>query len=166
MSTFDTGNHYEDNILRIEKFRQGHVWTAVLNDADQGYPYIKRFTFEPTTRKQRFLGENEKSTLIALSDNAGARFEVTFGGGDAFRGSIVIDAAEFIAVKSLKAKGKRVSNFTIDSIIEIEPRVIEPTEVEETENVETSTEQEAAKIEPEKSDDEVRDEINGQQRIF
>lgn len=166
MSTFDTGNHYEDNILRIEKFRQGHVWTAVLNDADQGYPYIKRFTFEPTTRKQRFLGENEKSTLIALSDNAGARFEVTFGGGDAFRGSIVINAFEFIAVKSLKAKGKRVSNFAIDSIVEIEPQVIETAEIEDAENIETATEIETTEIEPEKSDDEVRDEINGQQRIF
>ena len=83
MSTFDQSNHYEDNILRIEKFRPGHVWTAVLNDADQGYPYIKRFTFEPTNKRQRFLGENENSTLIALSDAPGARFEVTFGGGDA-----------------------------------------------------------------------------------
>jgi len=46
-STFEATNHYEDNILRIEKFRPNHVWTAVLNDADQqGYPYIKRFVFE------------------------------------------------------------------------------------------------------------------------
>lgn len=161
MSTFEQSNHYEDNILRIEKFRQGHVWTAVLNDADQGYPYIKRFTFELTNKKQRFLGENEKSTLIALSDAFGARFEVTFGGGDAFRGTIVIDAIEFIAVKSYKAKGKRVSNFEIESIIEIEPREIEE-EIVEDEPQEDIGED----IEPERSDDEVRDEINGQKRIF
>lgn len=166
MSSFDAANHYEDNILRIEKFRQGHVWTAVLNDADQGFPYLKRFTFEPTTKKQRFLGENEKSTLIALSDEQGARFEVKFGGGDEFRGSIVIDAIEFIAVKSYKAKGKRISNFNIESITEIEPRIIEDEEPQESQLAEGEAPEEGDPIEPERSDDEVRDEINGQQRIF
>jgi topoisomerase-4 subunit A len=164
MSTFDQSNHYEDNILRIEKFRPGHVWTAVLNDADQGYPYIKRFTFEPTNKRQRFLGENENSTLIALSDAPGARFEVTFGGGDAFRGTIVIDAMEFIAVKSYKAKGKRISNFEIASIVEIEPREIEDDVVEDVAGEAELDDTDV--VEPDRSDDEVRDEINGQQRIF
>ncbi len=166
MSTFDAANHYEDNILRIEKFRQGHVWTAVLNDADQGFPYIKRFTFEPTNKKMRFIGENEKSTLIALSDAPGARFEVKFGGGDEFRGSIVIDAIEFIGVKSFKAKGKRVSNYNIESITEIEPREIEIEDSQEPEIAEGEAPIDGEELEPERSDDEVRDEINGQQRIF
>ncbi len=166
MSTFDAANHYEDNILRIEKFRQGHVWTAVLNDADQGFPYIKRFTFEPTNKKFRFIGENEKSTLIALTDELGARFEVKFGGGDEFRGSIIIDAIEFIGVKSFKAKGKRVSNYNIESITEIEPREIEAEEPQEAQIAEGDAPVEGEELEPDRSDDEVRDEINGQQRIF
>lgn len=166
MSTFDAANHYEDNILQIEKFRQGHVWTAVLNDADQGFPYIKRFTFEPTNKKFRFIGENEKSTLIALSDEQGARFEVKFGGGDEFRGSIVIDAIEFIGVKSFKAKGKRISNYNIESITEIEPREIEIDEPQEPQVAEGEAPIEGEELEPDRSDDEVRDEINGQQRIF
>ena len=166
MSTFDAANHYEDNILRIEKFRQGHVWTAVLNDADQGFPYIKRFTFEPSNKKQRFLGENEKSTLITLTDELGARFEVKFGGGDEFRGSIVIDAMEFIGVKSFKAKGKRISNFNIESITELEPREIAEDESFEPQIAEGDAPIDDEDLEPERSDDEVRDEINGQQRIF
>ncbi len=164
MSTYDSGNHYEDNILRIEKFRPGHVWTAVLNDADQGYPYIKRFTFEPTTKKLRYLGDNEKSTLILLSDAPGARIEVVFGGGDEFRGSMVIDATEFIGVKSFKAKGKRISNHIIDSIKEIEPREIEA--VDEGAEEQAELDEPMDDVEEERSDDEVRDEINGQQRIF
>ncbi len=166
MTTFDAGNHYDDNILRIEKFRPGHVWTAVLHDADQGYPYIKRFTFEPSAKKQRYLGENEKSRLIILSDAPGARFEVKFGGDDAFRGSMEIDASEFIGVKSFKAKGKRVSNYAIESIVELEPRQVE--EIEEADEVTDAVidEETAQTAEPEMSDEEVRDEINGQQRIF
>lgn len=124
-STFDAGNHYEDNILRIEKYREGIVWSAVLNDADQGFPYMKRFQFESSSKKQSFIGGNSNSSLIGLSDFKHPRFKVDFAGGDEFRGSVVIDADQFIAVKSFKAKGKRVSNFIIGEIVEIEPTIIE-----------------------------------------
>jgi topoisomerase-4 subunit A len=166
MTTYDAANHYDDNILKIEKFRPNHVWTAVLNDADQGYPYIKRFTFEPSTKKQRFIGENVNSTLILLTDTTGARFEVTFGGDDAEREPMIVDATEFIGTKSFKAKGKRLTTFTIDKIEEIEPNeeVTEDEEVDISEP-EESTDNETSN-EPEISDDELRDEINGQQRIF
>jgi topoisomerase-4 subunit A len=166
MTTYDAANHYDDNILKIEKFRPNHVWTAVLNDADQGYPYIKRFTFEPSTKKQRFIGENVNSTLILLTDTTGARFEVTFGGDDAEREPMIVDATEFIGAKSFKAKGKRLTTFTIDKIEEIEPNE-EVTDDEEADvqEQEEPTDEEASN-EPEISDDELRDEINGQQRIF
>lgn len=165
MSSFDAGNHYEDNILRIEKYRPGHVWTAVLNDADQGYPYIKRFTFEPAAKRTRFLGDNEKSSLILLSDTNGCRLEVTFGGGDAFREPLIITASEFIAVKSYKAKGKRLTTFEIADVKEIEPLEtdVDDAEVEPVDDVEVVSD---GPVEPDRSDDEVRDEINGQQRIF
>lgn len=165
MTGFDAANHYDDNILRIEKFRPGHVFTAVLFDADQGYPYIKRFAFEPTTKRQRYLGENLSSTLMALSDAPGARFEVTFGGDDASREPMIIDAVDFITVKSLRAKGKRISNFNIASVVEIEPREIEE-EVNDEPSADTEEVQSESHSEPEISDDELRDTINGQERLF
>jgi topoisomerase-4 subunit A len=177
-STFDATNHYEDNILRIELFRPKTVWTAILNDADQGYPYIKRFRFEPTAKKMRWLGENPKSTLIALSDAAGARFEVKFGGGDSFREPLLVEATEFIAVKSLKAKGKRLTTYELDSVTELEPSIVESEENELDETMTDGNETSATaaddatsnddneKREPDLSDDEVRDAINGQERLF
>lgn len=166
MTSFETGNHYEDNILRIEKFRPGHVWTAILNDADQqGYPYLKRFTFEPTAKRQRYLGDNEKSTLIALSDAPGARFEMAFGGDDAAREPMTVDAVEFIAVKSLKAKGKRLTTYSVASVTELEPRELSPEETPD-EDIPSEEDTDNSTVEPDRSDDEVRDEINGQQRIF
>lgn len=162
MSTFDATNHYEDNILRIEKYRPGHVWTAVLYDADQGYPYLKRFTFEPTNKRTRFIGDNEKSRLLLLSDAEGCRLCVTFGGGDEFRGSMEVDAVDFIAVKSYKAKGKRLTTYEVASITELEPREVDLHDDEPP----APDDDNDAPVEPERSDDEVRDEINGQQRIF
>lgn len=163
-STFDATNHYEDNILRIEKFRPGAVWTAVLNDADQGYPYIKRFKFEPSARKQRFASENPQSELLLLSDAPGARIRVEFGGADDFREPLEVVACEFIGLKSFKAKGKRLTTYTIGSLTELEPVAVEVEETEEAEGADDAPE--AAPAEPELSDDEVRDSLLGQERLF
>lgn len=163
---FNITNHYEDNILRIEKFNSHKVWTVILDDADQGYPYIKRFNFELSARRQRFVGTDEKSHIIAISDRLGARFRVTFGTPDEFRDPLEVDAAEFIGVKSYKARGKRLTTWAIASIDELEPREM-PEETYEDETPETpEIDTDDPEIEPERSDEEIRDEINGQQRMF
>lgn len=165
-STYEATNHYEDNILRIEKFRPGHIFTVILYDADNSdYPYIKRFAFDATTKKQRWLGDNAKNRLIALSDHAGARFEVKFGGDDNYREPIEVDAASFIAVKSIKAKGKRLTTYTIESVTELEPNNDIP-ENTEPEAVTTDDETDTITPVPDLPDDVVRDEITGQKRLF
>lgn len=167
-SNFDSTNHYEDNILRIELFEPGKVWTAILNDADQGYPYLKRFTFEPSAKRQRFLGENARSELIALSDAPGARFRVDFQpveGIDMIREPLEILSPEFIAVKSFKAKGKRLTTFGVASITELEPAQVELSESEEPAE-QTDSDSADPEIEPDLSDDEVRDSLLGQERLF
>ena len=135
-SNFDITNHYENDIIVFEKYEEGKVWTAVLNDASQqGYPYIKRFQMENSRKKQNFLGENPDSTLILLTDEPYARVGVTFGGGDSFREAMEVEAEEFIGVKSFKAKGKRLTTFEVEEIKELEP--IRQPEEKETEEVET-----------------------------
>lgn len=163
-TSYDATNHYPDNILIIEKFRPKHVWTAILDDADQGYPYIKRFTFEPSQRRQRFLGENEYSKLIVLSDKPGAMFKVTFAAPDDFREPLIVDAEEFIAVKSFKAKGKRLTNYALAAVEELDPKP--KAEGEEDEEPQLADDLDLREDVDDRSDDEVRDEITGQQRIF
>ena len=61
-------NHYDPGICVIEKFNANKVWSAALYDADQqGYPYLKRFTFEATSKKLNYLGENKDSRPILLT---------------------------------------------------------------------------------------------------
>ncbi|MDE6062163.1 MAG: DNA gyrase/topoisomerase IV subunit A, partial [Duncaniella sp.] len=153
-----------DEILRLEKFRPKHIWTAILNDADQKFPYIKRFTFEPSAKTQRFLGDNEKSELILLSDEPGLRIEVTFGGADSFRPAMEVVAKDFIAVKSFKAKGKRLTTYSIDTVTELEPVSVDEPDDDDAQS--ESAEVVDVEIEPERSDDEIRDELTGQQRLF
>src|SRR5690606_21750096 len=129
MSSFELTNHYEKDILVIEKYHENKVWSLVLFDADQQYYYLKRFELEATQKPQNILGDNPDSKLILLSDQDYPRFEITFGDKDAHREALVVDAEEFIAVKSFKAKGKRLTTYEVAEIVEMEPaRFKEPVE--------------------------------------
>lgn len=120
-TSYSDANHYEDNILKIEKFDPHKIWTLALYDASLRYPYMKRFYFEPSAKPQRFVGNEPESRILLLTDVTYPRMEVFFGGADAVRPSVIIDAEEFIAVKGFKAKGKRISNYEIEKIEELPP---------------------------------------------
>ncbi|MBP6260434.1 MAG: DNA gyrase/topoisomerase IV subunit A, partial [Paludibacter sp.] len=120
-TSFDLSNHFTKDILYIEKFDANKVWSVVLFDADQNYYYLKRFQLEVSQKIQSFLGENAQSRLMLMSDIDFPRFEVVFGGTDAYREALIVDAEEFIGVKSLKARGKRLTTFEVESINELEP---------------------------------------------
>lgn len=164
ITNFDANNHYEDNIRIIEKWVPNKVWTAVLFDADNdGYPYIKRFNMEATKRHQNYLGDNPNSQQVILSEQVYPRIKVTFGGNDAFREPIEIEAEEFIAVKGFKAKGKRISTWAIDKIEELEPlRFPEEETTEDNEPDDTPVEMENLDPDKGKSEQQVRDELTGQ----
>ncbi len=163
LTNFDANNHYEQNILRIEKFKAKKVWTAVLWDAEnQNQPYIKRFMFEDSKKKQSFLGENPESQLILLTDTPYPLFELTFNEPDSFRGPLQVDADEYIGVKGFKAKGKRLTTYALAEVKELEPtRVPEPEVEEEPEEVEEVVDPDEGK-----SDGDIRDEITGQLKLF
>ncbi|MCH5222611.1 MAG: DNA gyrase/topoisomerase IV subunit A [Muribaculaceae bacterium] len=130
-TSYSDANHYNDNILKIEKFDPHKVWTLAFFDSGLGFPYLKRFKFENSAKPQRFVGNDESSKIILLTDTYYPRLKLTFGGADSVRPSIEIDAEEFIAVKGFKAKGKRISTFNIAEIKELEPlRFPEPEPVE------------------------------------
>lgn len=171
LTNFDANNHYEDNIKVIEKFNAHKVWTAVLFDADQqGYPYIKRFMFDATKRKQNYIGENPASRLVCLTDEKRPRFCVTFGGADAYRGTLDVDAEEFIAVKGFKARGKRISTWEVERIDKLEPETESEQEDEQPldEAEETAAGTETENLDPDagKSQQQVIDEITGQLSLF
>ncbi|MBC5621861.1 DNA gyrase/topoisomerase IV subunit A [Butyricimonas hominis] len=120
-SDYDLSNHYEEGYLVFEKFDSEKVWSAVFFDAEQQYYYLKRFRFEDTVRITSFIGENEGSYLVCLSGEKRPRFEIVFGGRYENRPAETIVADEFIAEKSYKARGKRLTTYEVKEIQEIEP---------------------------------------------
>ncbi|MDX8341417.1 DNA gyrase/topoisomerase IV subunit A [Draconibacterium sp. IB214405] len=121
---YDLSNHFQQDILVIEKFDRRKILSVVYFDADQDYYYVKRFEIdEPEGKLIRFIGDNKDNRLVSITWVHYPRLELTFGGKNAERENEIIEVAEFIGVKSWKAKGKRLSNYDVNKIIEIEPTI-------------------------------------------
>ena len=76
---------------------------------------------------------------------------------------MIIDVEKFVHIKSYKAKGKRITTYTIDKITELEPaRLPDPTP--ETKPIEKDYVDE----DPDggKSEADIIDEITGQMKLF
>ena len=172
-TNFDSNNHYDGDILRIEKFDSKKVWTAVVYDADnQNYPYLKRFYMEESKKHQSFVGDNPNSRLILLTDQVYPRINVVYGGADAARGNEEIDCEQFVGVKGFKAKGKRITTYTVEKIEELEPtrfpEVQDNGDDDSSDGSGGTANDPAENLDPDagKSQRQVIDEITGQLELF
>ena len=120
-TSFDLSNHFEDDVWIIEKFRPNKIWSAAYYDADQEYYYVKRFLIESTSKSVRFIGDNPESRLIRITEVEYPRLELKFGGKNKDRDPEIIEVADFIGVKSFRAKGKRLSRYEVKVIEELAP---------------------------------------------
>ena len=167
ITTADPSNHFEQNITRIEKWDEHKPWTAVILDADNnGFAYLKRFEMEAIKNHRNYIGENADSKLLLLTDTPFPRIKVTFGGNDSFHEPQEIDCEEFVGVMGFKAKGKRISTFNVEKVEELEPTRFP--EVNADDNSENDENKGDENLDPDagKSQQEVIDELTGQQRLF
>ncbi len=163
-TNFDLSNHYESDILVIEKFQQTKIWTAAYYDADHKAPYLKRFYLEPGNRRN-LLGDNPKSSIYLLTDECYPRIEIIFGGFDSAREPLIIEVEEFVVARSVKARGKRLTTHLVETINELEP-TRHPETHQPSEEEEEPTEPETTPAEPQENPEDVRDEIMGQMKLF
>ncbi|MCQ2242746.1 MAG: DNA gyrase/topoisomerase IV subunit A [Bacteroidaceae bacterium] len=171
ISNFDVNNHYEDNILIIEKYDKDKIWTAIVIDADQdNRHYLKRCPLDASKRHQSLIGDNPDNKLVLITDEPYPLFQVTYLGPNNYEGTLEVDAEEFIGVKSSKAKGKRITNSEVAKVEQLESkRKPEPTaEAQEGEASESEAASETKNLDPDadKSEQQIIDEMTGQTNLF
>lgn len=140
LTTFDENNHYEPNILRIEKYDPSKVWCVIMKDWENNTHNLKRCQLDATLKKQNLLGDPKRFTMDFWTDTPFARIAVHFGKDDSFRAPLEIETEDFIPIRSVGTKGKRISNYYIERFEELEPtrkpqeeEISEGEETEETE---------------------------------
>jgi topoisomerase-4 subunit A len=121
LSGYELSTHFEEDLLIIRKFTPGLLFTVVYFDGEQKLHYIKRFQAEVTEKEARFFDEHPKSRFVLLSEHDYPRLEIKYGGKHKKRDPDTIEVADFIAVKRFSAKGKRLSNYEIAAVKELEP---------------------------------------------
>lgn len=128
-TNYDLSNHYDGELLLIEKLHPHKTYTAIYFDAEVGKYYLKRFKIEINSNPaNNFISEAEGSFLVAITDKAASQVVIQFGGKNKGRQNEIVDADSFIAEKGWKAKGKRVTPYDVEKITLIEPPVLEDDE--------------------------------------
>jgi len=133
-SGYELSQHFPEDTMFVKKYDPDKVYSVTYYDAEQKYFYVKRFQAEVNDKPQLFIDENPGSYLVGITGTRRPQLVVTFGGDNASRPPETIDTEEFIGVKSHRAKGKRISTFTIDKLEFVKPPQEELPEEEENPN--------------------------------
>jgi topoisomerase-4 subunit A len=130
LNTFDLTAHFDDDIRVIERFDPDKVWTLVFWNAELNFYYAKRFTLDAQLKPQNFLGDNAESRIELLSDRNDPVVLVKYE--EEWREPMTLNMTDFIAVKSPRAKGKRLTTLPVTAIEDITPEPVEELEPSET----------------------------------
>src|SRR5690606_4939722 len=117
--SFDLSNHFDDKMVRIEKYNPEQVFNVVHRDGKSGIYYIKRFTFEdtPIGKRTSIINEEAGSKLIFAT-----RAAVPVVSIDILKGksqtpdTIEQNLAEIVDVKGMKAQGNRLSPHEVKQV--------------------------------------------------
>ena len=140
---FDTAQHFPDDTVTVEKYVASKIYNLCYFDREQGYYYMKRFQLDMTDRLLPFLDEEGSADFVAICSRNGSKLRITYKGNNATRPAEEVEVDDFVAVKSRKAKGKRLTTYDVDTLTFIEPlepEVVEEEIVDEPDIVEEMTE--------------------------
>ena len=127
---YDTGHHFPEDTIRVEKYAPDRIYSVAYYDADSRYYYLKRFAAEASdNRMQSFIDDsNPRSRMTALSADRYPQLEITYGGAHRTRPADLVDVEQFIGVKSHRAKGKRLTTYDVAALRFTEPLRPDPDE--------------------------------------
>lgn len=122
---YSLNNHFDDDLVYIEKFNPKDVISVIYSFNDMFY--VKRFDIDENTKKHFFIDEDSDSEMLFFSLDKVPQVEISFLPSKTGKEheNEIINITEFIGVKSYKARGKKLSYYEIDEINMLEPLVDE-----------------------------------------
>ncbi len=134
LSGYDLSTHFDDGMDKLVKFNPEMVVTAIYFDGDQGKYYVKRFQISehlPLNKRHVFIPETKGSRMVMYSLDHLPVLELEMKKkSDAEAEFEVHTLADFIGVKSYRAKGKRITNKAVKKLKFLDPLPYEKPEGE------------------------------------
>jgi topoisomerase-4 subunit A len=119
LTSFELSNHFDDKMLRIEKYNPERVYTVIHYEGKSKNYYVKRFTFEHAAigKQTSIISEESGSKLFLISAAAQPIVTVEHLKGKTLTPeTIEVNLAEAIDVKGMKAQGNRLSPHEVKKI--------------------------------------------------
>ena len=141
LTGYDLSTHFDDDMTQIMKYDPSLIYSVIYIEGETKLMYIKRFDIDeetPLNRRISFIGEHGDAQFLIMNMDKLPRLLLSFNdspSGKQYEDEEV-NVAEYIGVKSYKAKGKRLSTHDVATYTFLEPFEPEEEEVVEEENVE------------------------------
>lgn len=121
LSSFDLGNHFDEDMLHIEKWVPDRPISAVYFDAEKELHFVKRFVCEITTDKRiSFISESEGSYLDCVSTAYKPVVRIVYNKLLKETKNLPdneVQIADFIDIKGMKAQGNQLTKLKVKEIV-------------------------------------------------
>ncbi|MEY3237527.1 MAG: hypothetical protein RI883_1628 [Bacteroidota bacterium] len=158
LSNFDLANHFDEDMILIEKWHPERPISAVYYDSEKDMHFVKRFLCEVTSdKKVSFISEGEGSYMDVASTAYRPNIKIIYNKLLKETKNLPdneIQLADFIEIKGMKAQGNQLTKLKVKEIV-----LTQPLEGEETWPVE----EKPLKLDDDESDDESDDEVDGEE---
>lgn len=115
--TYDVLNHFDEDIVLIEKFFPQQTLTCVYYDGESKSYITKRFLPENTTSKTLIITEHDDSRIELITSQIQPVIDVKFGKQkDKDIPDETVNLVEFSPVINMKAKGKKLTSYKVKEI--------------------------------------------------
>lgn len=119
LSTFELSNHFDADLVLIQKFDPEKPFTVVQYEGKAKNYFIKRFVFESISvgKKVSLISEENGSRFLYLTSNPAAVLTVdVLKGKTQIPETLEVVLTEFIDVKGIRANGNRLTQHEVKNI--------------------------------------------------
>ena len=117
LSSFDMSNHFDEDMIIIEKWIPKKPLSIVYFDGKKQQHFVKRFLIEGGDRKTSFITEHPDSVLELVTTDLKRKVKIAFSKvkGKEYDNEI-IELEAFIGIKGYKALGNRLASRKVKSV--------------------------------------------------
>jgi topoisomerase IV subunit A len=121
LTSFDLSNHFDEDMVHIEKWHPDRPISAVYYDGEKELHYVKRFLCEVTSDKRTsFISESEGSYLDVVSTAYRPNVRIVYNKLLKETKNLPdneVNLADFIDVKGMKAQGNQLTKLKVKEIV-------------------------------------------------
>ena len=125
LSNFDLSNHFDEDMIHIEKWVPSRPLSTVYFDAEKDMHFVKRFLCEVTSdKKVSFISESEGSYMDVVSTAYQPNIKIVYNKLLKETKNLPdneVQLADFIDVKGMKAQGNQLTKLKVKEIVLTHP---------------------------------------------